>query len=91
MLIRWCHSPQFILEGVGNSIKLQIPLYCMRPDDTLLVRKVEYRSEQLFIDAQIMRVPFLSPYISPRHESHYCGQDVEFFKENYDTLNPPLR
>ena len=88
MLIRWCHSPQFILEGVGNSIKIQMPLYCMRKEDELIVQSVLYKSDELHICADILRRPFLSPYISPqRNEPTYCGQDIEFFKDNFKALN----
>ena len=57
----------------------------MRPLDELIIQHAMYRSGHIHIEADILRRPFLSPYIeSPRHDPHYVGQDVDFFKENYD-------
>jgi len=55
----------------------------MRGSDVLVVKKVEYRSDHLYINADILRIPFQSPYIAPRHENHYCGQDIEFFDPDF--------
>ena len=65
MLVRWSHCYDIELLGVGNSIKLIVPLYCLRPTDNLLVQSVIYKSNELHIAADILRNPFLSPYISP--------------------------
>jgi len=90
MLVRWSHCPQMTIFGVGNSLRLIVPLYCMRADDELIVQSVTYKSDELLIHADILRRPFLSPYTAPpRFEPSYCGQDVEYFKENFVALNPP--
>lgn len=65
MLVRWSHCYDIQLLGVGNSIKLIVPLYCVRPTDNLLVQSVIYKSNELHIAADILRRPFLSPYIPP--------------------------
>lgn len=79
-LIRWSHNPAITLLGVGNALKLQIPLDCMRSDDTLIVRRVEYNSSfrELQVDIHILRRPFMSPYIEPaRFEPN------DFFEQNF--------
>lgn len=63
-LIRWSHTPQITLLGVGNSLQLHIPLYCMQKEDGLLFNKVVYCSQlqEIRLTADILRRPFLSPY-----------------------------
>ena len=63
-LIRWSHTPQMTLLGVGNSLQLHIPLYCMQRDDGLIINKVVYCSQlqEIRLTADILRRPFLSPY-----------------------------
>lgn len=88
MLIRWSHVTDYTLLGVGNSLRLSIPLNCMRKEDELIIQSVLYKSDEILIHADILRRPFLSPYIvAQRNEPSYCGQDVEFFKENFEALN----
>jgi hypothetical protein len=98
--IRWSHNPTYTLLGVGNHIKLTIPLGCVRTEDDIIFQKVEYDSKfrDIKIDAYILRRPFLSPYVEPaRHENHYVGQDLEylgdcchpemrFFQKNFEAL-----
>jgi len=88
--IRWSHQTQYTLLGVGNTIKLSIPLSCMRLEDDIIFQKIEYDSKfrDINIDAFILRKPFMSPYLSPsRFEPHYVGQDIEFFEKNFKALN----
>jgi len=63
-LIRWSHTPQITLLGVGNRIQLHIPLYCMQRDDGLVIGEVLYCSQlqEIKLSADILRRPFLSPY-----------------------------
>jgi hypothetical protein len=76
--------------GIGNSLRLTVPIYCMRADDELIIQSVKYKSDEILIAADILRRPFLSPYKDPpRFEPSYCGQDVEFFDKNFDALNTP--
>lgn len=89
-LIRWSHCVQYNLMGIGNSLRLTVPIYCMRADDELIIQSVKYKSDEILIAADILRRPFLSPYKDPpRFEPSYCGQDVEFFDKNFDALNTP--
>ena len=81
MLLRWSHNPAMELLGVGNRISIMCPLYCMRPDDTLIIQSVKYQSDELHIVADILRRPFLSPYVN--------GQRFEpndFFEQNFQRL-----
>ena len=80
-LIRWSHNPAIELLGVGNRLRLTIPLSCMRPDDTLIFQKVVYERDEILIHADILRKPFLSPYVD--------GQRFEpndFFEQNFKRL-----
>lgn len=63
MLVRWSHCYDMQLMGVGNSIKLTVPLYCMRSNDELIIQSVKYKSNELHIAADILRRPFLSQYL----------------------------
>lgn len=80
-LIRWSHNPAIELLGMGNRLRLTIPLSCMRPDDTLIFQKVIYERDEILIHADILRRPFLSPYVD--------GQRFEpndFFEQNFQRL-----
>lgn len=63
-LIRWSSNPATTLLGVGNNLKLQIPLNCMQKRDELVIREVTYckEAQEIKISADILRRPFLSPY-----------------------------
>ena len=82
-LIRWSQNPAITLLGVGNRIQLQIPLDCMRKEDSLIIRKIEYHSSfrEVFIDADILRRPFMSPYVEP---SRFEPND--FFEQNFKRI-----
>lgn len=82
-LIRWSHNPAIELLGVGNRLRLAIPLECMRKEDELIVKRVEYKSEfrELQLDIDILRRPFLSPYIAPQR-----FEPNEFFEQNFKRL-----
>jgi len=82
-LIRWSHNPAITILGVGNRIQLQIPLDCMRKEDSLIIRRVEYLPSfrELYIDADILRRPFLSPYVE---EQRFEPND--FFEQNFQRI-----
>ena len=85
MFVRWSHTPQMQLFGVGNRLSIICPLYCCRPDDSLIVQSVKYQSDELHIVADILRRPYLSPYIAPqRFEPGEYG--MEFFEKNFSAL-----
>ena len=79
MLVRWSHTPQFILQGVGNHLRLQIPLYCMREHDELMIQSVIYRADHIHVEAGILRRPFLSQYL-----------EMERFEPDKRELIPPV-
>lgn len=57
----------------------------MRPLDELVIQHVLYKSGHLHIGADILRKPYLSPYIdSPRYEPHVTAHDEGFFKREHD-------
>jgi hypothetical protein len=59
----------------------------MRKEDSLIIRRVEYLPSfrELQIDIDILRRPFLSPYVAPqRFEPHEYG--VDFFEKNFAVL-----
>ena len=94
-LIRWSHNPQITILGLGNSLRLTVPLYCLRATDELIIQSVVYRSDELHISADILRRPFLSPYLEgTRFEPHERDYGLDFFEKNFNTLNnskaPPL-
>jgi len=82
-LVRWSHNPAITLLGIGNRIQLQIPLECMRKEDSLIIRRVEYHPSfrELQIDADILRRPFLSPYVDPQR-----FEPNDFFEQNFKRL-----
>ena len=89
-LVRWSHNPAITLLGIGNRIQLQIPLECMRKEDSLIIRRVEYHPSfrELQVDADILRRPFLSPYVDPqRFEPLERDYGMDFFEKNFNTLN----
>jgi len=84
MLVRWSHCYDIQLLGVGNSLRLTVPLYCLRATDELLIQSVVYRSDELHISADILRRP-PAPYLEgtrfepPEHR-------MDFFEKNFAVL-----
>lgn len=80
-LIRWSHNPAIELLGVGNRLRIAIPLNCMRKEDALIFTKVMYEHDEILINADILRRPFLSPYVEgTRFEPN------DFFEHNFQLL-----
>ena len=37
-MLRWTHSPQYLLQGMGSTLHLRIPLFCMQKGELLHIK-----------------------------------------------------
>ena len=68
-MLRWTHSPQYFLQGIGSALHLRIPLYCMQKGELLHVKSIFYANDELQIAAEIFRQDKAKPFVE--HEQRH--------------------